>query len=342
MKLSVIVPVYNMAAEGKLAFCLDSLINQTIEDYEIIAVNDASTDNSLEVLRDYESRYPDKVRVVTYEQNKRQGGAKNEGLKVARGEWIGFIDSDDWVTPDYYEKLLAKAHETGADVVGCDYNLVSEHTFEVGKVVVNNTEDQTGVLDVEKHKKLVVNPGSMVVKIYRHDVISENDLWFPEGIFYEDNCAASLWFLYFERFERVPEPMYYYYQHDTSTVHSISEARCRDRMRAMELFYEECSYHGWLETYYTEIEYRFAWLYYVMTLFSYMQGVRHPKFSFVKELRRGVEERFPGFEQNEYYQKVAEAPLQKLITMQGKSDLKYYCYHRLQLFVRKVKGFMRK
>ena len=106
MKLSVIVPVYNMAAEGKLQFCLDSLVNQTIPDYEILAVDDASTDASPEILQEYAQKYPEKLRVLTHMVNKRQGGAKNTGLKAAVGEWVGFIDSDDWVTPDYYEKLL--------------------------------------------------------------------------------------------------------------------------------------------------------------------------------------------------------------------------------------------
>ncbi len=338
MKLSIIVPVYNMAGEGKLAFCMDSLLNQTVDDYEIIAVDDASTDNSLEVLREYESRNSGKVRVVTYPRNRRQGGAKNEGLQVAAGEWIGFIDSDDWVTPDFYEKLLKKAEETGADVVGCDYSLVSAHTFQVGKVVVNNTADQTGILDEEKHRKLLMNPGSMVVKIYRHSVIRENDLHFPEGIFYEDNCAAPLWFLCFTHFERVPEPMYFYYQHESSTVHGISEERCRDRMRAKEIFYEECGKRGLLETYHKEIEYRFGWLYYVVTLLSYMQGAKHPKLSFVKELRMGVAQRFPDFIKNEYFCSMTEPALQKLVAMQWQSDVKYYWYHRLQLLVRRIKS----
>ena len=95
MQLSVIVPVYNMAGEGKLNFCMDSLLNQTIVDYEIIAVDDASTDGSLEILRAYEAAHPDRVRVITYPVNRRQGGAKNEGLRAASGEWVGFIDSDD-------------------------------------------------------------------------------------------------------------------------------------------------------------------------------------------------------------------------------------------------------
>ena len=152
-KLSIIVPVYNMAAEGKLNYCLDSLVGQTIRglyDYEILCVDDASTDDSLEILLDYEKRYPELVRILPNRVNLRQGGAKNEALKVAEGEWIGFIDSDDWVSPDYYEKLLKKAEETGADVVGCDYSLVDHHTFEVGKVIVNNTPDQTGELTDRK------------------------------------------------------------------------------------------------------------------------------------------------------------------------------------------------
>ncbi len=334
MKLSIIVPVYNMAADGKLEYCMDSLLAQTLApcDYEILAVDDASTDNSLEILRDYEKRYPGRVKVIHYEVNKRQGGAKNEGLKAATGEWIGFIDSDDWVAPEFYEKLLNKATETGADMVGCDYSLVSEHTMTVGKIVQNNTMDQTGILDREKHKKLLLRSGSMVIKIYRHQVIRDNNLCFPEGIFYEDNCAGPLWSLYFTHFEKVEEPLYYYYQHDASTVHHITESKCRDRMTAASLLYEECNKRGFLIEYYTELEYRFVELYYIITLFSYMIGVKHPRLSFVKELRRGVEQRFPGFERNPYYRKKTGEQEKRFISMHGESDAKFFYYYRLKQF----------
>ena len=335
MKLSIIVPVYNMAAGGKLQYCIDSLLRQTVDDYEIIAVDDASTDNSLEILRSYEEKNPGRVKVISCAVNCRQGGAKNRGLKAARGEWIGFIDSDDWVSPDYYEKLLAKAEETGADMAGCDYNLVTNQAFEVGKVVENNTREQTGILDREKHRKLLLKPGSMVVKVYKSSVIRDNHLGFPEGIFYEDNCAGPLWSLYFTHFERVEEPLYYYYQHDASTVHGITEARCRDRMKAEELFYEECEKRGFLQEYHREIEFRFAVLYYVITLFSYMQGMKRPRLSFVRELRRGVEARFPGFRENEYYRELTGREEQELIAMQKRSDVFFFWYYRLKLFVRK-------
>ncbi|MCM1326178.1 MAG: glycosyltransferase [Bacteroidales bacterium] len=338
MKLSIIVPVYNMASDGKLNFCMDSLVGQTLpaSEYEILAVDDASTDSSLEILRDYERRYPDRVRVIHYEVNKRQGGAKNEGLKHAKGDFIGFIDSDDWAAPDYYEKLLQKAEETGADLVGCDYNLVTEHTFTVGRVVRNNTADQTGILDKERHKKLLMRPGSMVIKIYRHSVIKENCLDFPEGIFYEDNCAGPVWSLYFTHFEKVEEPLYYYYQHQVSTVHHITEAKCRDRMKAAELLYEECKRRGFFEEYKEEIEYRFVELYYVNTLFSYLSGVKHPRLRFVKELRAGVAERFPDFQKNGYYRTMTGAQEQKFIVLLQKSAPAFLGYYKLKRLIWKM------
>ncbi|MCD7836965.1 MAG: glycosyltransferase [Lachnospiraceae bacterium] len=340
MLLSIIVPVYNMAAGGKLNFCMDSLVAQTLpgESYEIIAVDDASTDNSLDILRDYEERYGELVRVIHYDTNRRQGGAKNEGLKAASGKWIGFIDSDDWVTPDYYEKLIRRADETGADMVGCDYSLVNEHTYTVGRVVSNNSLSQTGLLDEEKHGGLLMRPGSMVIKIYRHSVIKENRLSFPENIFYEDNCAGSVWSLYFKHFEKVEEPMYFYYQHEVSTVHGISEEKCRDRLRAAELMYSECRDRGFLEKYRAEIEYRFAELYYVNTLFSYMSalsvaegGISHLKF--IKELRQGIDRYFPDFEKNKYYISNTADTEKRFISLHGRSNSAFYVYYRLKQFI---------
>lgn len=327
MKCSIIVPVYNMAAEGKLEYCLDSLVRQTLRDMEVIAVDDASTDCSLEILRRYERDYPEKFRVIHYGENKRQGGAKNEGLKVAAGEWIGFLDSDDWVVPDFYERLIKKAEETGADVVGCDYCLVTKHTMEVGKIIRNNTMDQTGVCDEEKHRKLVMRPGSMVIKVYRGSMIRENGLNFPEGIFYEDNCAGTVWMLYCRRFEKIEEPLYYYYQHDVSTVHHISEEKCADRMEAGERMVMECSSRGFLTKYRPEIEFRFAETYYITTLFSYMSGVKHKKLSFLANLRDGMRKYFPDFQDNPYYQDLIGAEERKLAKLHQKSNLGFYCYY---------------
>ena len=329
MKLSIIVPVYNMASDNKLEYCLESLVNQTISDYEIIAVDDCSTDNSLEILRRYEAKYPDKFKVIASPVNKKQGGAKNLGLEVAKGDWIGFIDSDDWITEDYYQKLLAKAEETGADMVGCDYHLTGEHSMKIGQVVHNNKEEQTGVLTKEKYQSLILDSGSLVVKIYRRGIIYDYPNRFPEGIFYEDNAIGKSWMLRAKHFEYIPEPMYYYYQHNASTVHTISPKRCEDRMEAARIMIAQAKQFGYFEEYKEELEYSFTLLHYINTLFTYMVGVKPIKYGFVKKMGEEMKEYFPDFQSNSYYQKRTNGEEKKLIAMQQKSTLLFICYYKL-------------
>lgn len=329
MKLSVIVPVYNMAAGGKLNYCLNSLVNQTITDYEIIAVDDCSTDNSLEILYSYEKKYPDRFRVIASPVNKKQGGAKNLGLEKARGEWIGFIDSDDWVTPDFYERLLKKAEETGADMVGCDYHLTDEHSMEIGKVVPNNKKSQTGILDRNKYRSLILDGGSLVVKIYKRHIILDYPNRFPEHIFYEDNAIGNSWMLRAKHFEYIEEPLYYYYQHDTSTVHTITKKRCEDRMEAARVMVKEAKEFGFLEEYYPEIESSFTTLFYVNTLFSYMSGIEKKEFKFVKMLGKEMKETFPDFMNNKYYRERVHAEERKLIGIHMKSTLYFMLYYKI-------------
>lgn len=329
MKLSIIVPVYNMAADGKLEYCLESLVHQTIGDYEIIAVDDASTDNSFEILKRYEREYPDRFRAVHSEVNKRQGGAKNMGLSLAAGEWIGFIDSDDWITPDMYERLIKKAEETGADMVGCDYHLTDEHSMKIGQVVPNSKKEQCGVLTEEKYRSLILDSGSLVVKVYRREIFMDYDIRFPEHIFYEDNAVSDAVMLHAKHYEYIPEPLYYYYQHDGSTVHTITRERCEDRMEAGRGIVREAQRFGYLEQYRPEICFEFTVLFYVNTLFSYMVGKGYKSFSFVKGMGREMKNTFPEFMENPYYLERVGAEERKLIKMQQKSTLLFLGYYKL-------------
>lgn len=340
MKLSIIVPVYNMVSDGKLEFCLNSLLNQTINgkyEYEIIAVDDASTDNSPEVLRKYEESNPGKFKVIICEKNGRQGTAKNKGLDIATGEWVSMIDSDDWVTPDFYEKLIGKAEATGADMVGCDLSRVSEHTFTVGEIVEKSGDEYVGLLDDEKHRRMILNFGYLVLKIYKREVIEKNHLRFPEGIFYEDNCAGPVWSTCFSHYEKVDEPLYFYYQHDNSTVHTITEQRCRDRMDAMTAMLEEMKNRGCLQVYHDEIEYRFTELYFLITLVSYMIGAKNKKLSFVREMKNGMLNAFPDFRNNPYYADYKETEHKKMADMLIQNDIKFFMYYRLVWWYRNLR-----
>ena len=335
MKLSIIVPVYNMASDKKLEYCMDSLVGQTVEDYEIIAVDDCSTDDSFAILQDYEKRFPDKVRAIHSEVNRHQGGAKNIGMRMAKGDWIGFIDSDDWTTPDMYRKLIERAEETGADLVGCDYCLTNEHSMKVGQVVHNNKKEQSGILDVQKRRSLILDGGSLVVKIFRRSMIVENELWFPEDIFYEDNALGNSYFVLAKHFEYIEEPMYYYYQHDASTVHTISQKRCEDRMAAGRIMLEEARRHHYYDDFLPELEYSFTLLFYVNTLFTYMAGVNRIRSSFVKALGKEMKQTFPDFEKNPYYLERTHAEEQKLVRMQQRSTMFFIIYYKLLWTYRK-------
>lgn len=329
MRLSIIVPVYNMASDDKLAYCLNSLVNQTITDYEIIAVDDCSTDNSLEILRAYEKKFPDKFKVIASPVNKKQGGAKNLGLEIASGEWIGFIDSDDWVKKDFYERLLLKAEKTGADMVGCDYHLTDRHNMEIGTVVANNKPEQTGILNEDKYRSLILDGGSLVVKIYKRHIIFDYPNRFPEGIFYEDNAISNSWMLRAKHFEYIAEPLYYYYQHDASTVHTITKERCEHRMEAARIMVKEAKEFDFFDKYYPEIESSFTTLFYVNTLFSYMAGAGGKELKFVKRLGKEMKETFPGFMENKYYRERVHEEERRLICLHMKSTLCFMIYYKV-------------
>ena len=342
MKLSIIVPVYNMAADGKLEYCLNSLVNQTIKDYEIIAVDDCSTDNSLDILKKYEKEYPDRMKVIASPVNKKQGGAKNLGLEIAQGEWIGFIDSDDWITEDYYEKLLGRAEETGADMVGCDYHMTGEHSMKIGQIVPNNRIEQSGILNHDKYASLILDGGSLVVKIYKRHIILDYSNRFPEGIFYEDNAISNSWMLRAKHFEYLQEPMYYYYQHQTSTVHTITKQRCEDRMEAARIMIKEAKEFGFFEEYKEEIESSFTTLFYVNTLFSYMMGVKKKEYAFVKAMGEEMKKTFPDFRQNKYYLTRVHDEERKLINMHMKSTLYFMLYYKVLWTYRNFRKAMKR
>ncbi|WP_026506453.1 glycosyltransferase family 2 protein [Butyrivibrio sp. MC2013] len=344
MRLSVIVPVYNMALDDRLKWCLDSLVGQTLDpkEYEIIAVDDASTDDSVKIMEEYDRLY-DHFHLIRSPENRHQGGAKNLGLKMAKGDWIGFVDADDWIVPDYYERLLTRAEETGADMAGCDYQLTDKHSWEKGRHVSGNREDQAGLLDEAKYRSLVLDAGSLVVKIYKRHIIfgegGEGSDIFPEHIFYEDNAVACTWMLRARRFEYIREPLYYYYQHDASTVHTLSRRNLEDRMEAGRIMLREARDKGYYEKYKNEIDYKFILLFYVNTLFSAMQAGKELKgaYGFAGRLLDEMRQILPDFQDNPYYRERIHPEEQKLIRMQMKSNLLFYSYYRALYFYRGIR-----
>ena len=337
MELSVIVPVYNMASDGLLEFCINSLVNQTVKDMEIIAVDDCSSDNSFEILKGFEEKYPGRVKAILSPENRRQGGARNLGLKEAQGRFIGFMDADDWASPDMFEKMLKKADETGADAVGTDFCKVSSQTFVKAERIPCNDESQTGVLDDEKRKKYLLNPGPVVTKIYKREIFFDKEFSFPENISYEDNATTLELGMRIKQFEYVPEANYFYYQRGDSTTHGISIKKCEDRLAAMRIMLDYAKKHGAFEKYHDVVEYQYGNLFYRNTLFTYMQGKMKKDPKFVKALSDEILSVFPNFKNNPYFVNAVNDYEMKLINLQLKNTNLFMFVYALKQISKKIR-----
>ena len=167
-KVSVIIPVYN--AQDYLERCLNSVVNQTLKEIEIICVNDCSTDNSLEILNRYAKRDA-RIKVINHEVNGGESKARNTGLKHVRGEYIAFVDNDDTIDPDFYEKLYNKAKEEKADIAKAEV-----HIYEY------DMTENFGQLN-----KKIENGGKYYFAyhwwtgIYKTSLIKNNNIDLPEG-----------------------------------------------------------------------------------------------------------------------------------------------------------------
>ncbi len=217
MKLSIIVPVYN--AEKFLRPCLDSLLAQSVEDYEIILVNDGSRDGSAAILEEYRKQNPDRIRVITVE-NGGQGRARNLALDVAQGEFLGFADSDDWVAPEMFEKLIRAAEENDADVVVCD----AEECWPDGR---------RALLPLTSFERPIKMSTEVWSKLVRRSALG--NVRFAEGLWYEDLAFVAELLLRTDRICTVAEPLYRYRCGHTSTMNNNNARRNLDLLKILEL-----------------------------------------------------------------------------------------------------------
>ena len=192
MKVSVIVPIFN--SEKYLRDCLDSLVNQTLNEIEIIAVDDASTDHSLQILLEYAQKYPSKVKVFASEQNKGQGASRNIGLSLSSGKYIGFLDSDDYVTPTMYEELYNAAKINDADIVSTRLTFVRDSSH-LGKLYESSSRI-SNYSPLDKPSLVLDESPSVCNKIFKKELLKdqkflENCMWEDVAFTYSNLFNAS-------------------------------------------------------------------------------------------------------------------------------------------------------
>lgn len=293
--VSIIVPVYNV--EKFLRRCLDSLVNQTLENIEIILVNDCTPDNSAVIMQEYKAKFPDKIVLINSPENRKQGGARNLGLKVAKGQYVGFVDSDDWVELDMYEKLYKKACEKNSDVAVCDY----EKVWKDKSIYYKSLEiDLTGDV-VHLRKSLLLRPGMVWSKIYKRSLILDNELYFPEHKSYEDIMWVGLVSLYVGSVAEIDEGLYHYMVNDNSTTQQKDKEAALERLDTMIMFWKEVHQRGLVSLYKEEIDYYFIVLYFVCSMYLCRNAFTKPRIDKLEEMRSTLLSLLPDFRKNNYY-----------------------------------------
>ena len=240
MKVSILVPIYNV--EKFFSRCLESLFNQTYQNIEYVFVNDCTPDNSMVVLHNFMEKYPSRAKLVRIIENTNNCGiaiVRNTLIKNATGDYVLFVDSDDWIEEDMVEKLVDKAIQTDADVVGCDY-----YEDYSNKAVLCKQHYPTDRIEAMKAMTLLKIKGVLWKLLIRHDLIVKNNLSFiPEIHFGEDYIFCCKLFFYAKSISNVDEALYHYVQYNPNNYcSSNSDKRIQSFAKAIktvETFYRE-------------------------------------------------------------------------------------------------------
>lgn len=220
-KVSVIVPVYN--AEKYLDEMIASLSAQTLKEIEFIFVDDCSTDNSLEILYEFEKIEPDRVIIIKSDENQGPGGARNIGLQYASGEYIGFVDSDDYIKPEMYECMHNKAIENNYDLVECGY--FSERKK---KDMMLWDKSMEGEVSFDNRVKMFISCGFICTKLFKRKIIVNSQIEFIRKIRFEDIDFLNRLYCRIQKVGIVDKSLYYYRNNQESFTNKGNEIRYFD------------------------------------------------------------------------------------------------------------------
>lgn len=226
-KVSVIVPVYNV--ENYLAKCLDSLVNQTLQDIEIIVVNDGSKDCSEQIIQQYSEKYPNKIKAFSKE-NGGLSDARNFGIERATGDYFGFVDSDDYVSETMFEEMLNLAEKHDAEMVICNIQKVDEHGIVSQKLTqIPNMAEK---IDLETHFSVFSDLSYFACnKLFRNELFKEKR--FKKGIHFEDIHLIPQILLECKTLAQT-QSFHYQYLERTDSITKTHNERGLDILRAVE------------------------------------------------------------------------------------------------------------
>ena len=236
---SIIVPCYNV--EKYLPRCLDSLVNQTLENIEIICINDGSPDHCIDILSDYRARYPKKI-VVIDKKNEGVWRGRFDAIALAKGEYIGFVDSDDYVEPDFADRLYETAVKNNADISVCGFHRIDVNS---GKILNTEMVEERAAFEIQKQpERLLELNGAPWNKFFRTSIMKNlHDFEEPPRIF-DDMMMQLLAYLSAKKVAFTPQALVNYIIRNDSIMTTIDNEKIDSTYKAMlevKQVYKECA-----------------------------------------------------------------------------------------------------
>lgn len=223
-EISVIIPVYNV--ENYLAECLDSVFNQTFKDYEVIIVNDGSTDNSLDIIKTYEPKFKN-IKIIN-QHNQGLSAARNAGVAASSGKYLFFLDSDDYLVPETLSLLYNACVDNNADLGICGIEMFWENGRKKDFLYNKNVKLSHNPKDLIPYLLTGNILGCCCNKLYLKSTWCKNNLSFPNGRFYEDYTISIIVLSLFKKISIVDKGLYRYRMRDNSIVSTPTERRIVD------------------------------------------------------------------------------------------------------------------
>lgn len=308
-KISVIIPCYNAATF--IAKCLDALANQTYRDFDVIIIDDCSTDETVSIVEKYSMNSAYTITLLRNEVNSGPAFSRNKGVNYATSEFVAFCDSDDWYAEDFLEKMLQRLEETNSDISFCGYNVVDskgnvESRYMQGKCFTENIKEALS-FDID----------SLCMLVVKREIIK--DCPFPNIRNGEDMAVIPILLCQCKRFCVLNDCLYFYFTRSTSASNMVA-------MSVVDSFEKSFKFvkKHLMNDYYTECEYigMKNWLYAgIITLFTFSFDTKK-----ARQIVEEFEDSFPNWKHNVGIKKL---PLYKRIVL-------ILCQHRLFALIRIV------
>ena len=297
MLVSVIIPVYNV--EKYIEKCIRSILGQTFEDFEIIVVIDGSTDESEKIVRKLKKEYPEKIKIITQEK-KGPGAARNAGIAAAGGDYLLFVDSDDYISPNLMASTYGKALETQSDIVAFDVIYVDENEKHLRRESAVYSDNES---ILKESGRLLILP-CLWNKLYKKSLFDKNNVSIPENILMGEDLAVNAELLSSaQKITHLAEPLYFYVQRSGSITSLSTDAgklkRNKDIIPAFETIIAFFNKTGRFAEYKDEIEY--LAVYHILFTATMRVNECDQDNKLQSELVDYTLKKYPHFEKNKYY-----------------------------------------